>query len=37
MKIVKSLEKSGLLMKCFSKTIKNKEKEQKNMECYWAL
>ena len=37
MKIVKSLEKSGLLMKCFSETIKNIEKEQNIMGCYWAL
>ena len=37
MKIVKSLEKSGLLMKYFSKTIKNEGKEQKVIECYWAL
>ena len=29
MKIVKSLEESGLLIKCVSKTIKNEEKEQK--------
>ena len=30
MKIVKSLEESGLLMKGLSKTIKNKAKEQKD-------
>ena len=29
MKIIKSLEESGLLIKGVSKTIKNKEKEQK--------
>ena len=29
MKIVKSLEESGLLVKCVSKTIKNETKEQK--------
>ena len=29
MKIIKSLKKSGLLIKRFSETIKNKAKEQK--------
>ena len=29
MKIIKSLEESGLLIKCVSKTIKNEAKEQK--------
>ena len=29
MKIVKSLEESGLLIKCISRTIKNEAKEQK--------
>ena len=28
MKIVKSLEESGLLIKCVTKTIKNEAKEQ---------
>ena len=28
-KIIKSLEKSGLLIKCVSETIKNEGKEQK--------
>ena len=36
MKIVKSLEESGLLIKGVSKTIKNKGKEQKGgfLACY---
>ena len=36
MKIIKSLEESGLLIKGVSKTIKNKAKEQKKdfLECY---
>ena len=36
MKIVKSLEKSGLLIKGVSKTIKNEAKEKKEdiLECY---
>ena len=36
MKIIKSLEESGLLIKSVSKTIKNKAKEQKKdfSECY---
>ena len=36
MKIIKSLEESGLLIKGVSKTIKNKAKEQKKdfSECY---
>ena len=36
MKIVKSLEKSGLLIKSVSKTIKTEAKEQKYdfSECY---
>ena len=36
MKIVKSLEKSGFLIKGVSKTIKNEAKEKKEdiLECY---
>ena len=39
MKIVKSLEDSGLLIKGVSETIKNKAKEKKEdfSECYQAL
>ena len=33
-KIVKSLEESGLLIKEISKTIKNEAKEQKGEKCY---
>ena len=39
MKIIKSLEESGLLMKSVSKTIKNEAKEKKEdfLECYETL
>ena len=39
MKIGKSLEESGLIIKGFSDTIKNEAKEQKGdlLECYYAL
>ena len=38
MKIVKSLEKSGLLIKDIRKQLKLKQKNKKEdfQECYWA-
>ena len=37
MKIVKSLEDSGLLLKGVTKTIKNETKEQKNKEVVFSV